>query len=402
MNKIVVKNLYKIFGHNPKRALKLIKEGKSKEKILESTGLTVGIDNANFEVKEGETFVIMGLSGSGKSTVVRCINRLIEPTSGEIFLNNKDILKMSDKELLNARRNFVSMVFQNFALLPNRTILANAEYGLEIKGENAVNRKKKAMESLELVGLKGYENSYPEQLSGGMKQRVGLARALANDPEILLMDEAFSALDPLIRSDMQDELIDLQQKMKKTILFITHDLDEALKLGDRIMIMKDGKTAQIGTPEEILRNPADDYVRRFVQGVDRSKLLKAVDIMNKPWTTIRINQGPNVALKELKKYSMDKILVVGDQGKKFIGVATVDSVNEAIKRGDTDLRKIADEKLANIVAPDCSIQDLIGLTTNESSTPLTVVDESRKLLGVIVRSTVLEALNDSREVTDDV
>lgn len=396
MSKIVVKNLYKIFGNNPKRAFKMLEDGMGKDEILEKSGLTVGIEDANFEVEEGETFVIMGLSGSGKSTVVRCMNRIIEPTSGEILLGGKDILKMNKKELLNTRRNTLSMVFQNFALLPNRTVLANTEYGLEVKGLPSEERKEKAMRSLEIVGLKGYENSYPGHLSGGMKQRVGLARALASDPEILLMDEAFSALDPLIRSDMQDELLDLQEKMRKTILFITHDLDEALKIGDRIMIMKDGKTAQIGTPEEILRKPADEYVRRFVQGVDRSVLLSAKDIMNKPWTTIRINQGPRTALKELKKYSIDRLFVVGEAGRKLVGTVTVEAVNSAIENGDKDLKNIVDKSLLNNVSPDTNLNDLIGMTVNES-TPLTVVDDNGKFLGVIVRSTVLEALNTVKE-----
>ncbi|NCU27324.1 ATP-binding cassette domain-containing protein, partial [Candidatus Nomurabacteria bacterium] len=268
-------------------------------------------------------------------------------------------------------------------------------------GVDKSERAEKAKRSLELVGFKGYEDSLPDQLSGGMKQRVGLARALANDPEILLMDEAFSALDPLIRSDMQDELIDIQSKMKKTIIFITHDLDEAIKLGDRIMIMKDGKTAQIGTPEEILTAPADDYVKRFVQGVDKSKLLKAGDIMNKPWTTIRVNQGPNVALKELKKYSLDRLLVVGDQGRILLGAVTPDLVRQAVDEKHTNLERIVDGSLLVNVTPDTSIEDLIGITATNTGGPVTVVDDVGKLLGVIVRSTVLEALTNGKESGND-
>jgi|LSQX01.2.fsa_nt_gb glycine betaine/proline transport system ATP-binding protein len=396
MSKIVVKNLYKVFGHNSRKAMQLLQEGLTKEDIQKKTGATIGINDANFEVNEGETFVIMGLSGSGKSTVVRCINRLIEPTSGEILINGQNILTMNKRELMSARRNLLGMVFQNFALLPNRTILANTEYGLEIKGIPSQKRRAKALEALELVGLSGYEASYPDQLSGGMKQRVGLARALANDVEILLMDEAFSALDPLIRSDMQDELIDLQKKMKKTILFITHDLDEALKLGDRIMIMKDGQTAQIGTAEEILSNPADDYVRRFVQGVDRSKILTAADIMIRPWTTMRVNQGPRLALKELRKYGIDRLLVVSEHDRRLLGFVTVDRVNQAIKNNDRSLHHIVDTDRLNTVNPDCSIDQLIQLTVNEE-TPISVVDDNGKLLGVIVRSTVLSAINSARE-----
>ena len=304
MSKLVVRNLYKVFGYNPKLGVRLIKEGKGKDEILKETGMTVGMSDVNFEVHEGETFVIMGLSGSGKSTVIRCLNRLIKPTAGQVILDGQELTSMKKRQLIGVRRTAMSMVFQNFALLPNRTVLANTEYGLEVQKISPAKRKEKALEALALVGLEGYEDSYPDQLSGGMKQRVGLARALANDPEVLLMDEAFSALDPLIRSDMQDELIDLQHKMKKTIIFITHDLDEAIKLGDRIMLMKDGKVIQIGKPEEILANPADEYVERFVQSVDRSGLLTAADIMSKPWTTANINKNPLVALSECKKYGL--------------------------------------------------------------------------------------------------
>ena len=390
MSKLVVKGLYKIFGSNPKRGLKLLQEGCSKEQIFRETGLTVGINNANFEVEEGETFVIMGLSGSGKSTVVRCLNRLVEPTAGEILLDGRNILEMDRKELLQTRRTVMSMVFQNFALFPNRTILANTEYGLEVQGVDKAIRQEKAEQALALVGLQGYEESYPDQLSGGMKQRVGIARALANDPEILLMDEAFSALDPLIRSDMQDELIELQAKMKKTIIFITHDLDEALKLGDRIMLMKDGQTVQIGTAEEILTNPADEYVRRFVQGVNRSEVLTAADIMVKPWTTVGINQGPRLALKECKKHGIESILVT-KEGMKLAGIVFVDDLIAAVRRGEQTLRNIVREKEVVRVEPDYCVMDLIELTL-KSSTPVAVVSEGGRLMGVIVKSSVLRAL----------
>ena len=390
MSKLVVKGLYKIFGSNPKRGLKLLQEGCSKEQIFRETGLTVGINNANFEVKEGEIFVIMGLSGSGKSTVVRCLNRLVEPTAGEILLDGRNILEMDRKELLQIRRTVMSMVFQNFALFPNRTILANTEYGLEVQGVDKAIRQEKAEQALALVGLQGYEESYPDQLSGGMKQRVGIARALANDPEILLMDEAFSALDPLIRSDMQDELIELQAKMKKTIIFITHDLDEALKLGDRIMLMKDGQTVQIGTAEEILTNPADEYVRRFVQGVNRSEVLTAADIMVKPWTTVGINQGPRLALKECKKHGIESILVT-KEGMKLAGIVFVDDLIAAIRRGEQTLRNIVRENEVVRVEPDYCVMDLIELTL-KSSIPVAVVSEGGRLMGVIVKSSVLRAL----------
>lgn len=390
MAKLVVKNLFKVFGPNHHRAFNLLKKGFSKEEILAKTGLTVGINNANFEVHEGEVFVIMGLSGSGKSTLVRCLNRLIEPSKGEIYLNGKDLLKMNAAELRQVRRTAMSMVFQNFALLPNRTVLANTEYGLEIQGVDRAKRQQKAKEALELVGLGGYGDSYPDQLSGGMKQRVGLARAMANDPEILLMDEAFSALDPLIRGDMQDELLDLQQTMKKTIIFITHDLDEALKLGDRIMLMKDGQTVQIGTAEEILTNPADEYVRRFVQSVNRSDILTAADIMIKPWTTVGINQGPRLALREMKEHGAEVILVVGED-RKLAGLVEIDAVKQAIEAGEKSVRSILNRELPHRVKPDTSISELIEYTAT-SSIPIAVVNADHKLKGVIVKGSVLEAL----------
>lgn len=398
MSKLIVKNLYKVFGNNPKQGMKLLKEGKSKDEILDKTSLTVGVDNVSFDVKEGETFVVMGLSGSGKSTVIRCLNRLIEPTAGEIILDGKDILKANKKQLIDIRRTSMSMVFQNFALLPNRTVQANVEYGLEIQGIPSKERQKKARESLELVGLKGYEDSYPDQLSGGMKQRVGLARALANDPEILLMDEAFSALDPLIRSDMQDELIDLQQKMKKTIIFITHDLDEAIKLGDRIMLMKDGKSIQIGTPEDIMFNPVDEYAKRFVQSANRSDLLTAADIMVKPWTTISINRTPSLALAECKKHGISSIFVV-KEGKLLVGVASIDDIKKAISQGKTTMHDIVTQEDLHTTTTDTNINDIIELTL-QSSIPVAVVDENSKLRGVIIKSNVLKALISERSDDD--
>ena len=391
MSKLVVKNLYKVFGSNPKQGIKLLKEGKDKAEILKSTGLSVGVNDVSFEVQSGETFVVMGLSGSGKSTVIRCLNRLIEPTAGEIVLDGKDILKMNKKQLIETRRTAMSMVFQNFALLPNRTVLSNVEYGLEVQGTDKGERKEKAHQALSLVGLEGYADSYPDQLSGGMKQRVGLARALANDPEILLMDEAFSALDPLIRSDMQDELIDLQQKMKKTIIFITHDLDEALKIGDRIMLMKDGRLIQIGKPEEILSNPADEYVERFVQGVNRSELLTAADIMVKPWTTVTVNQGPRVALAECRQHGLETLLVIKKEGRVLAGTVSVEDLKQAISEGKETLHDVIKSGVVTIVAPDCNIREIIELTL-ESPLPLAVVDGGGKLLGVIIKSSVLRAL----------
>ncbi|HDQ13539.1 MAG TPA: glycine betaine/L-proline ABC transporter ATP-binding protein, partial [Sediminispirochaeta sp.] len=299
--KIKVDNLFKIFGSNPRKAFPLIEEGLERSEILEKTGNVVAVRGVSFEIKKKETFVIMGLSGSGKSTLIRCINRLIEATSGAIYVDGKDVTKMNRDELQELRRYTMSMVFQHFGLLPHRTVQNNVEFGLEIGGMDKEERSKKAMAAIELVGLKGYENSMPDELSGGMQQRVGLARALANNPEVLLMDEAFSALDPLIRNQMQDELIELQAKMHKTIVFITHDLDEALKLGDRILILgPDGTSRQLGTPEEILSDPADDYVAKFVEKVDKTKVITVSTIMRKPPVVTVPKDGPGAASRTME------------------------------------------------------------------------------------------------------
>ncbi len=279
MTKIEIKNIYKIFGGNPKSVLPMVKEGATKEKVLEETGHTVGLDNVSLNIDEGEIFVCMGLSGSGKSTLIRHINRLIDPTSGEVIVDGKNIMNLDPKGLTDFRRHTMSMVFQRFGLFPHKTVIQNVGFGLEVQGVSDESRNKTAMEKIEAVGLSGFEYQYPSQLSGGMQQRVGLARALATNTDIMLMDEAFSALDPLIRSDMQKQLIDLQSQLKKTIVFITHDLDESLRLGDHIGILNAGKLVQVGTPVEIIMNPADDYVKAFVKDVNRAKVVKAKIIM---------------------------------------------------------------------------------------------------------------------------
>ncbi|WP_199241730.1 glycine betaine/L-proline ABC transporter ATP-binding protein [Desulfosporosinus sp. Sb-LF] len=271
MTKIEVKNLVKVFGSQTQKALELLQKDFNKEQILAKTGQTIAVNNVSFSVQAGETFVIMGLSGCGKSTILRCLNRLINPTSGSVLLDGEDITKLDSRELRQIRQTKMAMVFQQFALLPHRTVLQNAVYGLEVQGVDKEEREKLAEKTLALVGLAGWESSYPDNLSGGMKQRVGLARALTNDPDILLMDEAFSALDPLIREEMQEELLNLQKRMNKTIVFITHDLSEALKLGDHIAFVRDGAIVQIGTPEEIAEQPADDYVAQFVNIFKKSK-----------------------------------------------------------------------------------------------------------------------------------
>ena len=298
MSKIEINNVYKIFGSNPKSILPMVKDGASKEEILDKTGHTVGLDNVTLKIEEGEIFVCMGLSGSGKSTLIRHLNRLIDPTDGEIIVEGTNVMSLNKQQLIELRRHKMSMVFQRFGLFPHRTVIDNVGYGLEMQGVAEAERKKTAMEKIEAVGLGGFENQFPAQLSGGMQQRVGLARALANDTDIMLMDEAFSALDPLIRSDMQKQLIDLQSELKKTIVFITHDLDESLRLGDHIGILNHGKLVQVGTPVDIIMNPADDYVKAFVKDVNRTKVIKAKTIMKSKENVNGIDKNNLVTVKE--------------------------------------------------------------------------------------------------------
>jgi glycine betaine/proline transport system ATP-binding protein len=394
MATIEVKNLYKIFGHQPKRAFPLLEQGKSKEEILDAIGCVVGINDATFEVKEKETFVIMGLSGSGKSTVIRCLNRLIEPTRGQVLIDGDDIMKMNRNQLLATRRTKLSMVFQHFGLLPHRSVISNVEYGLEISKVDADERRKKALDALELVGLKGYETSKPNELSGGMQQRVGLARALANDPEVLLMDEAFSALDPLIRNQMQDELLDLQAKMHKTIVFITHDLDEALKIGDRIAIMKDGAVVQIGTPEEILTEPANDYVRAFVQNVDRTKVIQTSSIMHKVPTVTVPKDGPRVAVRTMEREGKSTVFVV-DEDRRLKGIVTIDDALELEKQKARQLEdRVLDEVF--VTTPETPIADLLS-TALQAKYPIAVLDGEGKLKGVVDRATVMAEVLEGEE-----
>lgn len=394
---IEAKNLSKVFGKNPKQALKLLDKGYSKEDILKETGNTVGVNRASFSVEAGEIFVIMGLSGSGKSTLVRLLNRLIEPTEGNILIDEQDLATMDKKSLRNVRREKLSMVFQKFALFPHRTILQNAEFGLEIQNVAKEERGKKAKEALEMVGLGEYIHQTPGQLSGGMQQRVGLARALANDPEVLLMDEAFSALDPLIRKEMQDELIDLQSTMKKTIVFITHDLDEALRLGDRIALMKDGSIVQIGTPEEILVNPANDYVEKFVEDVDRSKVLTAQHIMKRPETVNLDKHGPRVALERMREEGLSSMYVIDSQ-RNLKGYITADDASEARKKEITSLKEILKNDIPR-VEKDTSMNDIFSII-HDSPIPVAVVEDG-KLVGIIVRGAVIAALSQDGEVNLD-
>ncbi|MEK3933763.1 glycine betaine/L-proline ABC transporter ATP-binding protein [Sporosarcina sp. FSL W7-1349] len=388
VKKIQVKKITKIFGKNTKRAARMLKEQKSKREILQATGATVGVNDASFDIYEGEIFVIMGLSGSGKSTLVRMLNRLIDPTMGEILLDGEDIVKMNKEQLREVRRNKIGMVFQNFALFPHKTILENTEYGLEIKGVSKEERREKALESLKLVGLAGYEDQFPKQLSGGMQQRVGLARALANGPDILLMDEAFSALDPLIRKDMQDELLQLHHDMGKTIIFITHDLDEALRIGDRIALMKDGEVVQVGTPEEILMSPSNEYVERFVEDVDLSKVLTAGHIMKKA-DTVQIDRGPRVALRLMKRLRISSIYVV-DSGNRLLGAVTAQDAVQAVETGKT----LEDVLISDfpMIPADTVLTDLFDIVST-AIIPVAVIDEKRKLEGIIIRGALIGALS---------
>lgn len=389
MIKVKVNNLSKIFGPTPQKVLPLLQKNVSKKEIFHQTGHQLGINNAHFQVEQGEIFVVMGLSGSGKSTLIRCLNRLIEPTTGDIIIDGQNIMTCDQRTLIEIRRKKMAMVFQNFALLPHRSIEDNVAFGLEIQGMTPEKRRKKAHQALELVGLKGYEHSLPAELSGGMQQRVGLARALATDADILLMDEAFSALDPLIRKEMQDELLSLQVKMHKTIIFITHDLDEALKIGDRIAIMKDGVIVQVGTSEEILKNPANDYVREFTQDVNRAKVITAASIMKRADVLVYSKDGARVAIRKMKDASISSIFVA-DKERRLKGIITIDAAMELIKSNRDNLLEILDENV-NTVSPTTSIAELIPLFIN-SKYPVVVVDDDHRILGIIFKVSVLAGL----------
>lgn len=390
MNIIEVKNLYKVFGKHPNRGLKLAKDGKTKDHILEKTGQTIAVNNVSFTIKTGEIFVVMGLSGSGKSTLVRCLNRLIKPTRGSVLVNNKDVTKLNREKLQDFRRQEISMVFQSFAIFPHKNILENVAYGLKIKKISVSERQEKARKILDMVGLKGWEESYPGELSGGMQQRVGLARALATETKILLMDEAFSALDPLIRKEMQNELLELQNFMNRTIVFITHDLDEALKLGDRIALMKDGEIVQIDTPENILMSPATDYVEEFVEDVDRSKVFTAEMAMQKTTATIvHPKAGPRVALRTMQKNGISSVFAV-DKERHLVGLVLAEDALNAIENKQDDLEKILQKDIPTVL-PDTPLNEIFTFLSGKSL-PLAVVNEQNKLLGVIVRGSVMAKL----------
>lgn len=389
--KVVVKHLFKVFGDNPGEAMDLVRQGIGKAEIFKRTGKTLGVMDASFEIYEGEIFVVMGLSGSGKSTLVRLLNRLIEPTAGEVWVGDQNIAALSNAELNQLRRTKMSMVFQSFALMPHMNVIDNAAFGLELSGVPREERHKRARAALAQVGLEANANSYPDELSGGMQQRVGLARALANEPEIMLMDEAFSALDPLIRTEMQDELVKLQKDSKRTVVFISHDLDEAMRIGDRIAIMEGGRVVQVGTPDEILKNPADDYVRSFFRGVDVSTVLSAGDIARRKQVTVIEREGAGVpaALERLRQNERDYGYVVSPD-QTFHGVVSIQSLLEAEKRG----ARVSDAFLSGVdpISGNTSLHDILG-SVAEAPCGLPVTDDEGRYLGVISRAVLLQALD---------
>lgn len=383
---IKVTGLYKIFGPKPDSILSMVKKGASKEDVLAKTGHTVGLKDINLEINQGEIFVIMGLSGSGKSTLIRHFNRLIEPTAGHINVEGADVMQFSSPELLTFRRHKMSMVFQRFGLFPHRKVIDNVAYGLEIQSLDKKICLAKAQEWLETVGLKGYEDQYPSQLSGGQQQRVGLARALCTNAEILLMDEAFSALDPLIRSEMQDQLIKLQESLHKTIIFITHDLDEALRIGDKIAILKDGELVQQGTPDEILLHPATDYVEAFVKDVNRARALTVETVMQKPALRITSNTIAE-ALKQMKQSKSDYGYHVTDGD--YQGVLTEDALKQAAKSHDTETIEPSLYEDVPAISADVAIEQVLTEAIS-SDYSLPVIDEEGKLEGTLEKKKIAD------------
>ncbi|MFT3720682.1 glycine betaine/L-proline ABC transporter ATP-binding protein ProV [Pseudorhodoferax sp.] len=391
---IQIDHVFKVFGDDPQAAMALVRQGRSKQEILAETGQSIGVFDAHFEIKAGEIFVIMGLSGSGKSTLVRLLNRLIEPSAGRVVIDGQDIFRHSDRQLRALRRKDISMVFQSFALMPHMTVRDNTAFGLELAGVDKAARLAQADAALAQVGLAGWGDSYPDELSGGMQQRVGLARALASDPSILLMDEAFSALDPIIRTDMQSELLRLQQVKRRTIVFISHDLDEAMRIGDRIAIMKDGQVVQVGTPEEILRAPANDYVRNFVRGVDAAKVFKAADIARRSQVVVAESptRGARAALSMLEGQDREFAYVVDPQ-QRFLGMVSGDSLRTALKGHDGPLGlQHAFLPGVQTVAAIHPVNELFGQVA-QSPWPLPVVDGQGRYLGAISKTTLLRFMD---------
>ena len=398
---IKVDSVWKIFGKNPERVLQPNNISKSKPEIQAELGNVIGLHDVSFEVQRGQTFVIMGLSGSGKSTMVRCLIRLIEPTAGSIVIDGDNITAMDDKALMEFRRDKIAMVFQHYGLMPHRNVLDNAAWGLEVQGVPEEERNARTLEVLEMVGLGGWEASFPRQLSGGMQQRVGLARALVVDTDILLMDEPFSGLDPLIRRQMQDELLRLQEELHKTIVFITHDLNEALKLGDRIAIMQDGRVVQIGSPEDIVLRPEDEYVGDFTQDVRLESVLTASKVMVPPKATVMGHQGPRAALHTIADSDGDAAWIV-DRRQGYIGLLTITRANDALRAGINrlDLGLGYVDQGYETVSPDTTFDVLIPLAMG-SNFPIPVTDGGNRLVGEIHRSALAEALAETSTADQD-
>ncbi len=391
---ISINKVFKIFGEAPEKALELVNQGVSKQDILARTGNSIGVFNASFTIEAGEIFVVMGLSGSGKSTLVRMLNRLITPTAGTIEIAGVDINKLSAKDMRALRRKDISMVFQSFALMPHMTVLDNTAFGLELAGVDRATRNEQALKALDQVGLTGWDASFPDELSGGMQQRVGLARALASDPSILLMDEAFSALDPIIRTEMQSEILRLQQVRRRTVVFISHDLDEAMRIGDRIAIMKDGMVVQVGTPDEILRNPADDYVRSFVHGVDAAAVFKAADIARKSQIVVseHPSRGARAALKMLEDNDREYAYVISP-GQHYLGMVSAESLRTALLGHEGPLG-LAHAFLPHSekISGEASVSDLFGQVA-KAPYPIPVVAEDGHYCGAISKTTLLKFLD---------
>ena len=384
-----MEHVSKLYGQGKAEAAKMMREGLGKEEVYRRTGCTVALWDINLEIPKGKIFVIIGLSGSGKSTAVRCFNKLTVPTGGRVLFEGRDVREMSKSELLDYRRNKISMVFQSFALMSHRDVLSNVSYGLEVKGVSKEAREKRAMEFISMVGLDGWEHQSCEQLSGGMRQRVGIARALASGSEVLLMDEPFSALDPLVRRDMQFELLQIQHKLKKTIVFITHDMDEAFKMGDNVCIMKDGVIVQIGTPEELSVKPADDYVENFIGSADKTKVVSVSNIMITPSSIVKIGDGVDQAIREMRINNLSSVVVI-DNDMRLSGVL---SINEALQARNSG-RSIAEALSTAIptVSPDTLIADVIPTATT-ADLPIAVVDGENTLLGLVTKASILASLS---------
>lgn len=385
---IEAKNVSKLYGSSKTEAVKLLAAGADKDEVYKKTGVIPALWDINFQVKRGEIFVIIGLSGSGKSTLIRCLNMLNRPTAGSIIFDNKDLSKLSKKELIEFRRTKVAMVFQSFGLMNHRDVIGNVAFGLEVRNVPRAEREQKAMEMVEMVGLGGMENQQISALSGGMRQRVGIARALTSDPEVMLMDEPFSALDPLVRSDMQFELLSIQRKLGKTIIFITHDINEAFKLGDRVAIMRDGKIIQVDVPERMSTNPADDYVKKFIEGVDKTKVFNVKHVMVKPACIVRMKDSPDYAINLMRRNETSSAYVV-DNTMGFSGIVTIDAALRAINSGESISHVMITD--TPTIAQDEFISDILPLAA-EARFPLAVVDEENRLKGIVSRASVLSSL----------